>query len=250
MRCAREEADPVRIPRGEAPLEMRRLFKGHDPRFHRRPSPGTLMRRVLLALLWLAAASAGAAYFAQDYLAGREAARRGAVTGTANGESAVLSPRTELSLLAEPRALPDLRFADGGGRTVRLSDFRGKTVLLNVWATWCAPCREEMPALDRLQAKLGGERFHVIALSTDVEGVAVVEEFYEEIGIENLGMYVTPEHEDMRKLGLFGLPTTLLVDPGGRELARKLGAAEWDSPEMVSFIRERLDDMARAGWVK
>lgn len=241
MRSVGEETDLVRASlrsHREASLQMRRLFKGSDPRFRKRRSPGLLMRRILVAALWLAAASAGAAYFAQDHLASREAAKPGAGAGV---PAAALSPSTEFNRLAEPRPLPDLRFTDGDGRRVRLSDFRGKTVLLNVWATWCAPCREEMPALDRLQAKLGGERFQVIALSTDTEGRAVVGKFYEEMGIETLGMYVTPEHEDMRKLGLFGLPTTLLVDAGGRELGRKLGAAEWDSPEMVSSIREHLD---------
>src|SRR3989304_1536989 len=98
-----------------------------------------------------------------------------------------------LNLLREPRELPDVGFSDGDGQSVKLSSFRGKVVLLNVWATWCPPCRKEMPTLDRLQAKLGGARFEVVALSIDRGGPSVVRSFYDEIEITALRIYIRSE---------------------------------------------------------
>jgi len=113
-------------------------------------------------------------------------------------------------------------------------------VLLNVWATWCVPCREEMPALDRLQGRLGGEDFVVIPLSIDREGVAAVKPFYQRLGLEKLGIYVDLSGRGSRGLALPGVPTTLLIDREGREIARKMGAAEWDSPEMLSLVQQTI----------
>lgn len=143
-----------------------------------------------------------------------------------------------------PRPLPDLAFVDGDGRPLTLADFRGKVVLLNIWATWCVPCREEMPTLDRLQAELGGPDFAVVALSIDRAGAKAVHEFYEEIGIRHLGLYVDSSGKASRDVGVVGLPTTLLVDREGRELGRLIGPAEWDSPEAVTFIRRHLQQKA------
>src|SRR5918995_3017081 len=88
------------------------------------------------------------------------------------------------------RPMPDIEFENGQGEALSLADFRGKVVLLNIWATWCAPCRREMPTLERLQAELGGPDFEVVALSIDRKGLPVVKEFYEELGLRELGMYV------------------------------------------------------------
>jgi thiol-disulfide isomerase/thioredoxin len=132
--------------------------------------------------------------------------------------------------------LPEIRFQDEEGRDLTLNNFRGRAVLLNVWATWCVPCRKEMPALDRLQAKLGGDEFLVIPMSIDREGVAAVKRFYQELGLEKLGIYVDPSGKGSRVLAIPGVPTTLLVDRQGREVARKMGPAEWDAPEMVALI--------------
>ena len=141
-----------------------------------------------------------------------------------------------LTLLPEPRELPDVSFSDDGGRPVKLSSFRGKVVLLNVWATWCPPCRKEMPSLDRLQARLGGPGFEVVALSIDRGGTFVVRTFYDEIGIKALRIY-TDQSGQAFTLGVNGVPATLLIDRTGRELGRKLGPAEWDSPEIVKLIQ-------------
>lgn len=142
----------------------------------------------------------------------------------------------------EARAVPDLQFVDGEGRQVSLDAFEGKSVLLNIWATWCGPCREEMPALDRLQVRLGGPDFQVVPLSVDREGLAKVKAFYEELGLESLGIWNDPTASAAYDLGAVGLPTTLLLDPAGRELGRLVGPAEWDSPEMVSLLQRHLQD--------
>lgn len=139
------------------------------------------------------------------------------------------------------RPLPDIGFRDADGRTLRLADFRGKVVLLNIWATWCGPCRREMPTLDRLQAALGGADFQIVALSIDRKGVDVVRKFYAEIGIRLLAIHIDSSGKAARQLGVVGLPTTLLIDRAGHEMGRLVGPAEWDAPDMVAFIRQRID---------
>ena len=109
--------------------------------------------------------------------------------GTPPSESAVVSANPlELAVLDRPRAVPEIHFSDEQGNDLILADFRGRVVLLNIWATWCVPCRKEMPALDRLQAKLGGKDFIVIPLSIDRQGVSPVRRFYQELGLENVGI--------------------------------------------------------------
>ena len=142
---------------------------------------------------------------------------------------------------ATSKAIPELVFEDGAGRTRSLADFRGKLVVLNLWATWCAPCREEMPALDRLQAQLGGPRFEVLALSVDQQGATLARKFFTEVGVRSLGLYVDPSAQAAFKLGAVGLPSTLLVDGTGREIGRHIGAAKWDSPEVLADLRRRIE---------
>ncbi|HUZ74753.1 MAG TPA: TlpA disulfide reductase family protein [Stellaceae bacterium] len=152
---------------------------------------------------------------------------------------AVAADDARLVSLTTPRPVPLLTFMNGDNRPMTLADFHG-AVLLNLWATWCVPCRKEMPALDRLQAKMGGPDFQVVALSIDREGVGVVELFYGQLGIKSLGIYVDPSFRAMTAIGTPGLPTTLLIDRAGNEIARRLGAAEWDSPAMMAQIRDLL----------
>ena len=144
-------------------------------------------------------------------------------------------------LLDPPRALPELRFVDGEGRPLTLADFRGKVILLNIWATWCIPCLREMPTLDRLQAKLGGPRFEVVVLSIDIGGVSVVKKFYRALRLEALGIYVDKTTRARTALGITGIPTTLLIDRQGREIGRFAGPAEWDSKEAIKTIRRYLE---------
>lgn len=143
---------------------------------------------------------------------------------------------------SEPRTLPNVRFADGEGKTVTLQDFRGKVVLLNVWATWCPPCRKEMPSLDRLQQQLGSRGFEVVALSVDKGGTpAAIQTFYRETDVRALAVYIDASAQASGQLGVVGIPTTLLIDGAGREIGRRTGPAEWDSPAAIAAIRRHLD---------
>jgi len=146
----------------------------------------------------------------------------------------------ELSVFDRPRDLPEIHFADEEGHELTLGDFGGRVVLLNVWATWCVPCRKEMPTLDRLQARLGGKDFLVIALSIDREGVAPVKRFYQELKFEKLAIYVDPSGKGSQALAIPGVPTTLLIDRQGREVARKMGPAEWDGEETLSLVKQTI----------
>ncbi|ANK83495.1 MAG: hypothetical protein TEF_14350 [Rhizobiales bacterium NRL2] len=150
------------------------------------------------------------------------------------------------SALETPRPLPELKFVDGEGREMTLEGFEGQMVLLNIWATWCVPCREEMPALDRLQAKLGGPDFRVVPLSIDRKGLSTVKAFYQGLGLENLGIYVDRTGKASRQLGAVGIPTTLLVDWEGREIGRTVGPAEWDSDEVVKVLEQYVEPEAGA----
>jgi thiol-disulfide isomerase/thioredoxin len=137
----------------------------------------------------------------------------------------------------EPRPAPQTPFTSADGRTVSLADFRGQVALVNFWATWCIPCVEEMPALDRAQAALAGEGVVILPLSSDRGGKVMVEPFYREKGIHQLGLWLDPRGAASRALGARGLPTTLVVDRQGRERARVEGDQPWDSPEILAVIR-------------
>jgi thiol-disulfide isomerase/thioredoxin len=140
----------------------------------------------------------------------------------------------------EPKPAPELSFLDGQGNALSLEDFRGQVVVLNLWATWCAPCRREMPGLDRLQAMLGEDGLAVVPLSLDRGEVGQIETFYEEVGLPTLGIYHDPKAAAGRAFGASGLPTTIVIDREGREIGRLLGPAEWDSEEAVTLIRAVL----------
>ena len=140
-------------------------------------------------------------------------------------------------LLGNPRPAPDAPFTDASGKVLRLDGFRGKVVLLNFWATWCAPCKREMPALDRLQGMLGGHRFEVVALSLDRTGLKVVGPFFEETDLKNLAVYLDPRGKVQRAFNITRFPTTVLVDPRGFEVGRLEGPAEWMAPEARALIR-------------
>ncbi len=140
---------------------------------------------------------------------------------------------------ARAHDLTPLRFTDENGAATSLASFRGRVVLLNVWATWCVPCREEMPTLDRLQAKLGGLGFEVVTVSLDAGGLPVVRAFFRETGVTHLHPYFDTFNE-ASALAAIGVPITLLIDSNGREVGRKLGKAKWDDPQMLRFIRSYL----------
>lgn len=138
-----------------------------------------------------------------------------------------------------PRDLPAFAFrdAEGAERTLAHPDFAGRGVVLNLWATWCAPCVAEMPALDRLAEALAGEGVVVLALSADRGGAEVVRPFYARVGLRHLGVWLDRGGAAGRALGARGLPTTILVDGAGRERARAVGDLAWDAPEAVAAVR-------------
>ncbi len=137
-------------------------------------------------------------------------------------------------------AVADLAFADGDGKPLKLSDWRGKVILVNLWATWCAPCRKEMPALAELQSKLGGKDFEVLAISIDRKGAAASSAFLDEAKATVLKLYVDPSSKALGALQAIGLPASVLVDRDGREIGRLLGPAEWNAPEAEQLIRAAI----------
>jgi len=147
-----------------------------------------------------------------------------------------VDPPPNFILHKTPATVPELRFTDGDGQTHTLADFRGKVVLLNVWATWCGPCRTEMPTLDRLQAQLGGPDFEVVALSVDRGGPERVKAFYDSIGVQHLALHVDASNDATSALSIVGLPATILIDREGKELGRLFGPAQWDAPDVLAFL--------------
>ena len=139
-----------------------------------------------------------------------------------------------------PEALPEVKFQDATGKERTLADWRGKVVLLNLWATWCLPCRKEMPALDRLQRQMGSDKFQVVAVSVDRKGLEGSKKFLDETKVERLALYADATARMSSTLRAIGLPATLLLDAEGREIGRLLGPAEWDSEDAKRLIRAAL----------
>lgn len=148
--------------------------------------------------------------------------------------------RPPFRLRQDPQPLLSPPILDEAGTTLQLDDFAGRVILLNIWATWCPPCRKEMPMLDRLQARLGGPEFMVLPLCIDDEGIARGRAFYDEIGIANLSLYWAESLRVQLALAFIGLPTTLLIDRQTREMARLQGPFEWDSKDALRQIGELL----------
>jgi thiol-disulfide isomerase/thioredoxin len=155
---------------------------------------------------------------------------------TASSFAVAREPPKNFVLHDAPKPVAAVAFENGQGQPQNLADFKGKVVLLNIWATWCVPCRKEMPALDRLQGTLGGSGFEVIPVSIDRGGLETVRKFHTEIGVHNVRIYIDSSGKVLPALAVVGLPTTLLIDRAGREIGRIVGPAEWDAPEMVGFL--------------
>ncbi len=139
-----------------------------------------------------------------------------------------------------PEALREATFQDASGKERTLADWRGKVVLVNLWATWCLPCRKEMPSLDRLQKELGSDKFEVVAISVDRKGLEASKKFLDETKVKELGLYVDATARMTSTFKVVGLPATLLLDAEGREIGRLLGPAEWDSEDAKRLIRSVL----------
>ena len=204
-------------------------------------------RRWVAAVVLLAAAGAlvgavygiGSAIRNPDAAACRpavELARR--IAPLARGEVAAVA------VAGKPLRLPDLTFNDADGRRRALADWRGRSVLFNLWATWCIPCRQEMPALDALQAKLGGPDFEVVAVNIDTRDPDKPRSWLREVGVTRLAYYADPSakvFQDLKIAGkAIGMPTTLLVDPSGCEIGTIWGPAEWASEDGIRLVSAAL----------
>jgi thiol-disulfide isomerase/thioredoxin len=209
--------------------------------------PSNKVRRRKLAMLGLAAA---VAVVAGIYGIGRlrsnpaDAACRGAVDTATRIAPLVHGEVAALALASSPFRVPDLAFKDAQGQSRTLADWRGRTVLLNLWATWCVPCRREMPALDALQADLGSAKFQVVAVNIDQRDPQKPLAFLKQVGATHLAFYSDDSaqvFEALKTAGkAFGMPTTLLVDPKGCEIGDMAGPAEWSSDDGVKLMRAAI----------
>ncbi len=162
----------------------------------------------------------------------------GRVAPLARGEVAAMAAATK------PLKVPNLAFRDAAGAERQLADWHGRTVLLNLWATWCIPCRKEMPALDALQAKLGSPEFEVVAINIDTRDPDKPLNWLKEVGVTRLSYYADANakvFQDLKLIGrAFGMPTTLLVDPAGCEIGTLAGPAEWASEDAIKLVSAAL----------
>jgi len=174
-----------------------------------------------------------------------EAAKPGGAAGT--GPLGGLNKGAMAALLVRPRPLdlPPFEFADGNGAAKTLADFAGKVVLLNIWATWCVPCREEMPALDKLETELGGKDFAVVAVNIDKGGPDKARAFLADTGATRLTLYTDSSGKLFAALKAVGMPTTLMLDRDGKEIARLIGPADWSSAEAKRVVEATI--AAKAG---
>ena len=151
----------------------------------------------------------------------------------------------KLAVHPSPKATSSAAFEleDDKGRAT-LADYEGKYVLVNFWATWCAPCRKEMPHLSELQTELGGDDFEVLTIATGRNSPAGIRKFFADTGIANLPRHQDPKQALASQMGIFGLPITVLIDPNGREIARLRGDADWASDSAKNIIKALIEDKA------
>lgn len=145
-------------------------------------------------------------------------------------------PNEAFTPILPPAPAPDVAYVTANGETALLTNLKGKVLVVNFWATWCAPCVKELPSLDRLAGQLDPDRFHVLVLSNDRGGETKAKPFLDDLGIMNLAADLDPKSKLARALGLRGLPTTFVFDANGRAIAKLEGLAEWDAPEVVDWL--------------
>lgn len=218
------------------------------------PSPKPTSRRpalIALALIAGIAIGVGAVYVSGGFPgnAGSDACKAAVDTAEGLGKAAT-GTLAGFEPAVAPRNLGSLDFLDADGTTVTIADFRGKTVLLNLWATWCAPCRAEMPSLNALEDKRGSDDFQVVAVSVDTKQDGRAERFFKDEGIDHLTFFVEPTlklFNTLKENGLaYGMPTTLLIAPNGCHLGSLNGPAEWDAPEALALIDAAVGGAAGA----
>jgi thiol-disulfide isomerase/thioredoxin len=214
--------------------------------------PGSRRRRLAILIGAAVVAGAGAGLAAVYGIgsfqrnAGGDAACRPAVETASRLAPLVHGQVAAITMATRPQKLPELSFHDGAGQVRTLADWRGRVVLLNLWATWCVPCRKEMPALDGLEARLGGPRFQVVAVNIDTRDPDKPRNWLKETGIDHLAYYADASAKVFQDLKLagkaFGMPTTLIVDPQGCEIGNLAGPAEWASDDAVKLITAALGE--------
>ena len=192
--------------------------------------------------LWIVALSALAGFGAVYVIGSRS--DNAPQTADATSSEAISGSGTGGKMAAfvkkAPIPLPDIEFQDASGNEVKLASFKGHTVLLNLWATWCQPCREEMPALNRLQQALGSDKFEVVALSLDRKGYEASRKFLDDVKADAVKLYVDPTAKQGTALRIVGMPTTILINKDGMEIGRLAGPAEWDSEEAKQLIKAAM----------
>jgi len=210
------------------------------------PARPRTFRLLLIAALLGAAAGLAAVYGIGGLQrnAATDAACNGAVAAAKRLAALARGEVAAFTVATAPRRLPPLAFRDGSGKALTLADFRGRTVLVNLWATWCVPCRKEMPTLDALQGALGGPDFEVVAINLDTRDLDKARRFFAETKLQNLRFYEDQSlsvFETLKGAGrVLGLPTTFLVDREGCELGAIAGPAEWGSPDALALLRAAI----------
>ena len=176
--------------------------------------------------------------------AAKDAICRPAVALAAKIAPLAIGEVAAVGVAKSPLRVPNLAFQDAAGKAVTLENWRGRTVLVNLWATWCVPCRKEMPALEALEKKLGGPKFEVVTVNIDTRDPDKPKAWLKEVGINKLAYYADPNaktFQDLKAVGrAFGMPTTMLIDPNGCEIGTIAGPAEWASDDAVRLIEAAL----------
>lgn len=161
-------------------------------------------------------------------------------SGSSGYKDFAKGPLAAFLVKAERPMMPDLAFKNAQGGVLKLSQWKGRVALVNLWATWCAPCRKEMPTLADLQKQLGSQDFEVVAVSVDRKGIEASSAYLKETGADALGLYVDDTTKSLDDLQGLGLPLSVLVDRRGREIGRLLGPADWNSAEAIALVKTAI----------
>lgn len=215
-------------------------------------APGGSRRGVTLALVALVATAGAGLLYVSGAQTGKDSANGACAAARTTSEAVAPLAKGEVAAMTiakNPSPMPDLVFNGPDGQPKTLADFRGKTILLNLWATWCVPCRQEMAALDRLQARAGSEKFEVVTVNVDTARLDRPKAFLEEIGAKHLAYYSDPKAEIFFKLkqtgGVMGLPTTFLIDGSSCQIGLMPGPAAWDSAEGQALVIRTAEASSR-----
>jgi thiol-disulfide isomerase/thioredoxin len=213
-------------------------------------APAAAARRKIVATTLIALVIAGGAAFlyVKGGPSGKKESSAACLASQKTAESLAPLAKGEVAAMAiakEPEPMPDVVFNGPDGKPRTLADFKGKTVLLNIWATWCVPCRQEMPALDRLQKIAGSDKFDVVAVNVDTSRLERPKTFLEESGVKSLAYYADPKADiffQLKQAGkVLGLPTTFLIDFSGCQIGLMSGPAAWDSADAQALIAKAAE---------